>query len=214
MDWPDIAEISARTSLPAGYRAERLQRTEIPALIAALKLWHPDISVGGGSCYLRESYYADKVFFDDAPNKDHLVITIKQDRQLAAMACWERECDALTLYYRLGVVGVEHRGAKLSAPMLELSESLGRAMGAGFIYGLATLKMPHAQLALERAGYQLLGIAPGYDRELVAPGVIRRVYEALYGKVLAPGEDLQRPDPRNLSPRAQALFKVLFPDEG
>jgi hypothetical protein len=85
-------------------------------------------------------------------------------------------------------------------------------MGAGFVYGLATLKVPHMQLALGHAGYQLLGFAPGYDRELVAPGVVKRVYEAFYAKVLVSDEDLLRPDPGNLSPKAWALFDVLFPD--
>ena len=78
-------------------------------------------------------------------------------------------------------------------------------MGAGFIYGLATLKIPNMQLALERAGYQLLGFAPGYDREMVAPGVVKRVYEAFYAKILVPDEELLRPDPKNLTPKAKAL---------
>ena len=85
-------------------------------------------------------------------------------------------------------------------------------MGAGFIYGLATLKIPNMQLALERAGYQLLGFVPGYDREEVAPGVVKRVYEAVYGKVLVPDDELLRPDPKNLSPKARALFELIFPD--
>jgi len=40
-------------------------------------------------------------------------------------------------------------------------------MGTEFIYVMATLKNPYMQLAMERAGYQLLGFTPGYDRELV-----------------------------------------------
>ena len=54
----------------------------------------------------------------------------------------------------------------------------------GLVYGMATLKAPHAQRAFERAGWQLIGITPGYDREMVAPGVVKRVYEAVYAKVL------------------------------
>ena len=86
-------------------------------------------------------------------------------------------------------------------------------MGAGFVYGLATLKVPSMQLALERAGYQLLGFVPGYDREVVAPGLVKRVYEAVYAKVLVPDEELLRPDPKNLSPKARAMFAVLFPEQ-
>ena len=69
------------------------------------------------------------------------------------------------------------------------------------------------QLALERAGYRLLGFVPGYVREVVAPGLVKPVYEAVYAKVLVPDEELLRPDPQNLSPKARALFEVLFPEK-
>jgi hypothetical protein len=212
MNWPGDDEISTMLALPEGYRGERLKRAEIPALVASIAVWHPDISVGAASCYLREDFYADKAFLDVEAEKDLLVIVIKRDDELAGMGSWEREQDALAIYARFGAIAPQHRGAKLAVRAMEFGEKLGRAMGAGFIYGLATLKIPHMQLALERAGYRLLGFAPGYDREMVAPGVVKRVYEAYYAKVLVPDEELLRPDPKNLSPKAKALFDVLFPD--
>jgi hypothetical protein len=42
--------------------------------------------------------------------------------------------------------GPSNRGAHLSRNVLLLEEALGRAMGMGMIYGLATLKYPHMQL--------------------------------------------------------------------
>jgi len=42
------------------------------------------------------------------------------------------------------------------------------------------------QRALEGAGWQLIGFTSGYDREEVAPGVVKRVFEAVYTKVLVP----------------------------
>jgi hypothetical protein len=90
-------------------------------------------------------------------------------------------------------------------------EVIARAMGAGFIYTLATLKVAGMQLALERAGYQLLGIAPGHDRELVAPGIVKPVYEAWYAKVLVPENELLRPDPAKMNPKTKELFQLLFP---
>jgi GNAT superfamily N-acetyltransferase len=188
-----------------------LKRSEIPALAAAVAEWHPDISVGAASCYLREDFYADKACFDGEPEKDLLVVLIRCGDELAGVGSWEREQDALAIYARFGAIAPQHRGAKLAVRAMEFGENLARSMGAGFIYGLATLKIPNMQLALERAGYQLLGFAPGYDREMVAPGVVKRVYEAFYAKVLVPDEELLRPDPRNLSPRARLLFDVLFP---
>ena len=41
----------------------------------------------------------------------------------------------------------------------------------------------------------------------------KRVFEGVYAKVLVPEEELLRPDPRNLTPRARALFDFLFPPE-
>lgn len=86
-------------------------------------------------------------------------------------------------------------------------------MGAGFVYKLATLKVPSMLLALERSGYQLLGFVPGYDREVVAPGLVKRVFEAVHAKVLVSDEELLRPDPKNFSPKAKALFDVVFPEQ-
>ncbi len=212
MNWPGIEEIRTMTTLPEGYRFEQLKRADIPALIDAIQIWHPDISVGVGSCYLRESFYTEKVFLKDEAEKDMYVVLIMHGDEMAGMGSWEREPDALTLYAKLGIIAPAHRGAKIAVRAMEFTENLGRAMGAGFVYGLATLKVPHMQLALEHAGYQLLGFAPGYDRELVGPGVVKRVYEAFYAKVLVPDGELLRPDPKNLSPRAKALFEVLFPD--
>ena len=212
MKWPGMETIATLTQLPEGYRFEQLKRSDIPALIEGIQIWHPDISVGVGSCYLRETFYTEKVFLRDEAEKEMYVVLIMHGDEMAGMGSWEREPDALTLYAKLGIIAPAHRGAKIAVRAVEFTENLGRAMGAGFVYGLATLKVPHMQLALERAGYQLLGFAPGYDRELVAPGVVKRVYEAFYAKILVPDEELLRPDPKNLSPKAKALFEVLFPD--
>ncbi len=211
MKWPDPEALSTMWSLPDGYRNESLKRADIPALIAAINVWHPDVAVGAGSCYLREDFYAEKVSLAGETEKDVIVMVTKFDGELAGMGSWEREPDALTLYARFGAIAPEHRDAKLAVRAMEFGERLGRAMGAGFIYGMATLKIPNMQLALERAGYQLLGFTPGYDREVVAPGIVKRVYEAVYAKVLVTDEELLRPDPKNLSPKAKALFDVLFP---
>ena len=50
------------------------------------------------------------------------------------------------------------------------------------------------------------------DRELVAPGVVKRVYQAVYAKLLAPENKVLRPDPKNMTPTAKRLYELLFPD--
>ncbi len=211
MKWPTIEQFSAMCSLPPGYRFEALQRADIPALIEAIQRWHPDIAVGGGSCYLREEFYDRYVSFDGEMEKPVIVNLFRCGEELAGMWSWEQEPDALTLYARLIVIDPAHRSAKLASKVMPLAELAGRAMGAEFFFGLATLKIPHMQHALETAGWQLIGFTSGYDREQVAPGVVKRVFEGVYTKVLVPQEDLLRPDPRNLTPKARALFDVLFP---
>ena len=203
--------MSAMAPLPDGYRYERLKRCGIPALIEAIKNWHPDIAVGGGSCYLREDFYTDKVFLDGEVEKDIFVGLFKRGDDLAGMWSWEQEPDALSLYGRLIIVAPSHRDAKLASKVMPLAELAGRAMGAEFFFGLATLKIPHMQHALESAGWQLIGFTSGYDREEVAPGIVKRVFEGVYTKVLVPEEELLRPDPNNMTPTARALFEVLFP---
>jgi len=211
MHWPSMADISAMTTLPDGYTLELLKRSGIPRLIEAISVWHPDIAVGAASCYLRADFYTDEAFLDSETERDILVVLLKHNDELAGMVSWERKPDALTIYVRFGVIAPGHRGEKLAVHGMELGERIGRAMGAGFIYSLATLKIPNMQLALEQAGYRLIGFSPGYDREMVAPGIVKRVYEAAYAKILVPEEELLRPDPRNLTPKAKALFDFLFP---
>ena len=61
------------------------------------------------------------------------------------------------------------------------------------VYGLGTLRHPHMQATFERMGWQLIGITSRVRPErVVAPGVVKRVYEAVYAKVLVP-EELLRP---------------------
>ncbi len=212
MKWPTNDELATLVPLPDGYRFERLDRAGIAPLIAAIKIWHPDISVGAASCYLREDFYHNRVILDGEIGKDIWVVPFTFNDELAGMWSFEREVEALAIYGRLIIVAPAHRGTKLSVIAMMGSEKLGRAMGAAFLYAMATLKTPYAQRALERAGYRLLGFFPGYNREEVALGVVKRVYEAVYGKLLVSHDEVHYPDPKNLTPKARALFELLFPD--
>jgi hypothetical protein len=211
MSWQEIETTIAKVPLPRGYRLELLRRGEIPALAAAVKAWFPEISVGGASCYLREEFFRGDVYFAGESDKDVLVVLIKKGSEPAGLFSCQRDCDALSLYARLGVIAPKHRGMGLSRAFPLLAEAIGSAIGMGMIYGMATLKTPHVQHAFEALGWQLIGIAPGYDREMIAPGVVKRVYEAVYAKVLVAEANLLRPHARNLTARTRAFFRLLFP---
>ena len=114
-----------------------------------------------------------------------------------------------TVQFRLSITAVKQK--TLPALDDEFAKDTGEA---DTLAGLATLKIPHMQHALESAGFQLIGFTSGYDCEEVAPGDVRRVFEGVYCKVLVPEDELVRPDPANLTPRARALFDVLFPQPG
>lgn len=212
MNLTEIDAMAAHVPLPPGYRSELLKRADIPDVVASIKAWFPDISVGGASCYLREQFFCDKVCFADQPEKDVIVVLIRKGAELAGLFSCEREQDAQTLYARLAVISPRHRGMNLGHATLGMAEALGRQMGVGFIYGLATLKIPHMQKAFEKFGWQLVGIMPGYDREMVTPGVVKRVYEAVYGKLLIADAGLLAPQPANMTRRTRAFFELLFPD--
>jgi hypothetical protein len=212
MNWPTLDALKALVPLPTGYHFEQIERTHLAALISAIKTWYPGITVGVASCYLREDFYHNRVCLDGELDKDILVVRIMCDEEMVGVWSFEREVDSLAIYGRLIVLAPAHRGFGLSVYTLVGADNVGRAMGAAFIYGFATLKDPYVQRAFERAGYRLLGFFPGYDREEVAPGVVKRVYQAAYAKLLAPEYEVHWPDPKNMTPRARALYELLFSD--
>jgi hypothetical protein len=211
MGWTAIEGRIAKIRRPRGYRFELLQRHEIPALVAAVKAWFPEISVGSASCYLSEDFYHRSVYFAGNAENDTLVVLIKKGVELAGLFSCERDPNTLSLYARLGVISPRHRGKHLGHVFPLLAEAIGRATEMGMVYAMATLKIPHVQRVFEKRGWQLIGITPGYDREMVSPGVVKRVYEAVYAKVLVAETALLFPELRNLTERTRAFFRLLFP---
>jgi hypothetical protein len=65
-------------------------------------------------------------------------------------------------------------------------------------------------MAFERLGWLLIGITPGYDREMVAPGVEARIRGRLRQ---GPGGDhgLLHPDSRNMTDRTKAVLSPVVP---
>jgi hypothetical protein len=205
-----LAMLADGAAVGAGYRFELLRHDEVGSLVSSIAAWFPDIVVGGASRYLREDFYSRYVRFDDSTDADHVVLLLKRCHKLAGMFACELDRETQSVYAALGVAAPEHRGANLAQAGISLTEELGRMLGMGYAFGVATLKSRFAQLAFERAGWHLVGITPGYDREMVEPGIVKRVYEAMYAKVLVSDAGMLQPARQNLTPRTQAFFDLVF----
>ena len=212
LDWAALDELARRAPLARGYRFAMLERHEVYPVIDLIERWFPAISVGSASSYLDESFYERRVWFAGGPPRDVVVVTLRRGAALVGVFSFDCDRRALSIHARIGVATPEHRGARLAQAGMAFSEAAGRWMGMGMVYGMATLKEPHAQRAFERAGWRLVGIAPGLDRELVEPGVVKRVYEALYTKALVANDDVLSPHPHNMTQRTREVFGLLFRD--
>src|SRR5262245_41224954 len=158
----------------------------------------------------RNKFYSRDVSLEGEPERDVIVFLVKKDQELVAIASLQRSEDTLTLYGRLGVIAPRYRGEKLAYMGPALLEAVGRAMGMEVIYLLAEFTIPNMQRVMERAGFQIVGIVPASDRLMVAPGVIKRVHEAYYVKVLAADAEILRPQVESMTPRTKALYDFLF----
>ena len=213
MKWPSIETLTERVPPPGGYTYAFPTRSDIPALMKAVDEWFPGLAVGNASCYLRDDFYQTRVFFEGCHERDFFIVLFKLGDDWAGMLSVERDKDSQVLYGRVGTIAAAHRGARLSKCFPPLMEAMGNAMGMGMVYSLATLKVPHMQVGFEKAGWQLIGIIPGFDRELIQPGEVKRVFEAIYVKVLVTNRDFLRPKMEGLTPQTAALFEHLYPGQ-
>ena len=221
-DWPNPAALALSVPAPEGYHYVVPTRADVPALVRAVDDWFPGLAVGNASCFLREPFYAEKVHLADRDDSsddpagtgaDFFVLLFKHDEDWAGMLAVERDRDSQVLYGRVGTVGGAHRGVGLSKTFAPLMEAMGIAMGMGMVYSLATLKVPHMQRCFERAGWQLVGVMPGFDREVVESGVAKRVFEAIYVKVLAARTELLHPSVQGMTPATRSLYESLYPND-
>lgn len=209
LNWPSASELSQRVPMPGGYRLEQLNRTDIPDIVARLKEWFPDMSVGELSCYLHDDFYMREVSLEHEAEKDVLVLLIRCGDEIAAALSLERNPYSQILYRSLGVIAPKHRGQKLAHVAPVLLETIGRSMNFGLVYCYVSLRIPQAQAVAEAAGYQLVGIIPASERVMVE-GNIKHMYEAMYVKVLKAEDDLLPVEVKQLTPPTKALFEFLF----
>ncbi len=214
--WPTPAQLARQVPAPEGYHYAVPTLADLPALVRAVDDWFPGLAVGNASCFLRQAFYAESVHLAHGPDApaatgdDFFVLLFKHGEEWAGMLAVERDVNSQVLYGRVGAVDPGHRRAGLSKTFAPLMEAMGLAMGMGMVYSLATLKAPHMQRSFERAGWQLVGVMPGFDREVVESGAVKRVFEAIYVKVLAPRTQLLHPGTEGMTPATRSLYRLLY----
>ncbi|MCY7289003.1 MAG: hypothetical protein LH624_12305 [Cryobacterium sp.] len=211
MIWPAAESLMAIVPPPAGYHYELLRGVDVPELVRKVDEWFPGLSVSNASCFLRPDFYTSRVVLDEDSDRDFFVLMFKKGDEWAGMLSVERDRDSKVIYGRIGTIAEAHRGARLSKCFPALMEAMGNSMGMGMVYSLATLKVPHMQTGFEKAGWQLIGIIPGFDRELVGPDQVKRVFEAIYVKVLVTTSEFVVPTRDAMTPTTRALFDLLYP---
>ncbi len=210
--WHPISLIANKVAVLSGYRLELLASNDVRGMIQKLMTWYPDLVVGSESCHLREDFYFTDVYMNVDAHRDIYVCAIKTDveNEIIGMFSFQRNDDARTLLGRLCVVAPEHRHVGVAQISLPFIEEMGLAIGAELLMQVTTLKIPYSQMMVERAGYKLVGIIPAHDRDMIKPGEIKRVYEAMYVKVLAKDDLIVMPSCESLTPQTRALMDYLF----
>ena len=211
MDWPTAEALTAMCPLEDGYSFEVLSSGSISEIVRALATWEPSWQIGAASAYLRREFYETSVALQGETPRDVFVLLIRHETRLAGMLSAKRNLDTLSLFGSLAVVAPEQRGKGGPKFKGDYLEAMARAMGLEFIFSLATLKHRGSQRYFESMGYRLVGIVPGYDREEISPGVIKRVQEALYAKVLVTHDVLLEPDAANMTSNVRRLYETRLP---
>ena len=91
---------------------------------------------------------------------------------------------------------------------------MGMGMAMDMVCGLARLKVPHMQLGCGRAGWQPVDVVPGFDREMVEDGVVKRVLEAIYVTVLAAQTKLVQRRLKGMTASTRTLYERQYRPTG
>lgn len=213
--WPSLNQLFSRLTVPEGLQPDFLREDELDVFVENLKVWYPDIVVGSESCHLSVAFYKNDCALGPIPdsNKMLLPLVLRRNGNIVWFINFEKEVRGQTLTARMGAISPTERGAGLAMLGPQALEQCARNMNFGLAYYFATLKIPHQQVCAEKCGFKLVGIVPGYDIDMVRPNEPRRVFEALYAKVLVEPSQCEIPASKNLTPKTKALYDFIFSTE-
>lgn len=210
--WPRMETLPASVPIPEGYSFRPIARHEVATVVERLRAWYPDVVVGAESSHTEEAFWHEQVMLqgEEASGKALYGLSFWHGSEYTGFITFELNPHSRTIHGRLGVVSPKHRHAQLMYTAIRLAELIGRGAGAEIILNYATLQHPFSQAVLEKCGFKLVGIVPAHDRDMVRPGTVRRVFEALYIKLLVPPKEILEPSLDALLPETRRLYEHLF----
>lgn len=217
-NWCTLDQIESEVKIPEGYVLERLCPEDTNSFIEALDLWFPDIRVGSESRFLDPDFYRREVFqMDRPPDKRYffpIVFRHSKSHDLAGCLFLEKNDAALTITSPMSAIATNHRHTHTGLSFLPstLITEVGRLMGLELAYYISTLRSKSNQFIAEKTGYRLVGIIPGNDRDQVSPDVSKRVFEAVYAKLLIRPSECLIPTADSLTETTQRLWNHIFAD--
>jgi hypothetical protein len=211
--WLPLDDMLRDLVLPAGIHFEQLARDEIEAVTHRLRSWFPDIVVGSESRHLERAFYENEYTLrgegTDRPLLG-LVCRATSSGEIVGFMSLEKNARARQIMSPMGAVEPTQRGLGIGQFGTVILEHVGRQIGAEVALYHVTLKGSRQQKNAERHGFTLCGILPAIDRDAIAPGVVRRVYEGIYVKVLAPPSEVHTPAWSDLTERTRSVWMQIF----
>ena len=212
--WEGALLAVADTKTPPDYTLMQLRREGVPELAKALGDWYPDLRVSGEQCHLDpEFYYQHCALAGETSERPVLAIVATNRGAVVGVLTLERDVPSLTVSCRVGAIAPDHRGPALALLGPQLLERVGRRMGAALVLYYATLQTPHQQLLAERCRFVLVGIVPACDQNYASGHAVKRVYEAIYAKVLCDDASVALPPEGALTLKTRAVWRALFPGQ-
>lgn len=213
MQWRSLDAMMGELRPPENCCLEQLSLDSVGQITAILAKWYPDIRVGTESRHLEPSFYEQHVCIQgESPDRPVYAI-LGRDRntqEIIGLLTLEKNVRGLQLSAAMGAVEPSQRGLGLGQFGITLLEQVGRNIGAEVVLYYSTLKMARAQRNAEHLGFKLVGLVPAFDVDAIAPNTVKRVYEAIYAKVLVGPEKIHLPDWNALIPTTRALYTHLF----
>jgi len=211
-----VGDIVRELSLPPGYSIESLARADVPFITCALKDWYPDVVVGSESRHLTDAFYYRNVQFFDGKNededdeKDTIGLVLRHEAAIIGLMMLSKDGPSRSVTSRMGALAPEHRRAALGFLGVMILDAAAKKMNAGVAYSFVTMKTRHQQVIAERYGFQIVGIMPAWDVDMIEPNRPKRVFEAVYAKVYAPASEWHIPPRDAMTKRTKELWDFLF----